>query len=143
MATQTSISNVAAINACDEITALLDESGGDRGKVRIYDGTQPFDVDTPVTSQVLLAELTLGFPAFSPAEDNTPGGLALSNPISDDTSANNSGTASWFRCVTKSGVAVMDGSVGVGDFDMSVDSVSITAGQTVQVIFIKYKVRET
>lgn len=144
MAKQPSISNLAAKNAVDEITALLDESGGDEGRVRIYDGAQPADVDTPITSQVLLADLQLSNPAFGAAVDNNPGGFALGNAISDDTSANASGTATWFRCVTKSGIAVIDGSVGLtSSFDMIVDNVTISAGQTVQIISFKYSMAET
>ena len=144
MAKQPSISNLAARNAVDEITVLLDEAGGDEGRIRIYDGTQPADVDTPITSQVLLAELQLSNPAFGAAVDNNPGALALGNAISDDTFANASGTASWFRCLTKSGIAVIDGSIGsTSSFDMIVDSLSIVVGQTVQVISFKYSMAET
>lgn len=143
MPKQPSISNLAARNACDEITALLDLGPTDRGFVRIYDGVQPASVDTPITTQNLLAELELSNPAFDAAQDGTPGGQALANTITDDSGANASGTATWFRCVNKAGTGVIDGSVGVADADMLVDSVDVVAGQTVQVVAFKYRVRET
>jgi len=142
MAKQPSISNAAAIAACDAITALIDEAGGDEGRIRIYSGAQPADVDTPITSQVLLADLQMNNPAFAAAFDTSPNATAVANTITDDTNADNSGNASFFRIVTKSGVAVIDGSVGIGDFDLTVDSITISAGQTVQMISAKYAVRE-
>lgn len=127
-----SISNLAARNACDEVTVLLDAGAG-AGKLRIYDGTQPADVDTAITSQILLAELTLSDPAFGAAGDGNPGGQAVAGTITDDSSANNTGTATWFRAVDSNGNAVIDGSAGVSSADLILDSVSITAGQTVKV----------
>jgi hypothetical protein len=72
MATATRISNAAAIAACDAIVDRVDLGGA--GKLRIYDGTQPADPDTAVSTQVLLAEITLANPAFNSATDANPGG---------------------------------------------------------------------
>lgn len=142
MATQPSISNLAARNACDEITALLDAGAGP-GKVRIYDGPQPADVDSPPdVSSAVLAELTLSDPAFGAAVDSGSDAVATGNPVTDDSSADESGTASWFRCVNSSGVAVLDGSVGTVDADMIVDSTTIAIGQRVQIVSFKYHHRE-
>lgn len=132
MAKKPSISNLAARNACDEIAALLDGGAGP-GKLRIYDGTQPADVDTAITTQNLLAELTLSDPAFGAAGDGNPGGEATAGTITDDSSADASGTATWFRAVDSNGTAVIDGSAGTSNADLILDSTSITAGQTVKV----------
>lgn len=132
MAKKPSISNLAAKNSCDEVTVLIDAGAG-AGKLRIYDGTQPVDVDTAITSQVLLAELTLSDPAFGAAGDGNPGGEATAGTITDDTSANATGTATWFRAVDSNGLPVVDGSAGTSSADLILDSVSITAGQTVKV----------
>ena len=138
-----SVSNAAAIAACNEIVDALDESGGDNARVRIYDGSIPADVDTAITTQNLLAELEMAWPAFGNAFDLVPGAVAIANTISPDQSANASGTASWFRCVTKSGIGVIQGTVGTTDADMIVDNVNFTAGQTVQVVSFKYTYPET
>lgn len=132
MAVATRISNDAAKAAADAITALLNAGAG-AGKLRIYDGTQPAGPDTAISDQTLLAELTLTDPAFGAAADASPGATATAASISDDTSANATGTASWFRAVDSDDNAVIDGSVGTSDADLILDSVSITAGQTVKV----------
>jgi len=132
MATNPTISNDAAKAACDAIVDLLDAGAG-AGKLQIYDGAQPANPDVAVTTQNKLAELTLDDPAFGAAADDDPGGKATANSITDDASADASGTAAWFRAVDSDGNAVIDGSVGTADADLVLDSVSITAGQTVKV----------
>jgi len=132
MATAPSISNVAALAACNAIVDLLDGGAG-AGLLRIYDGTQPANVDTAITSQVLLAELTCSDPAFGAAADAAPNATATASAITSDTSANATGTATWFRAVDSNGLGIIDGSVGTASADLILDSVSITAGQTVAV----------
>lgn len=126
------ISNAAAIAMLDALVDRLDAGSG-AGKIRIYDGTRPTDVDTAVGAQVLLAELTLSDPAFGAAADDTPGAIATADPITDDSAANATGTASWFRALDSNNVAIIDGNVGTSSADLILDSVSITAGQTVSV----------
>jgi hypothetical protein len=92
------------------------------GFLRIYDGTQPTDADTAITTQNLLAELTFGSTAFASAS----GGSATANAISDDTDANATGTASWFRCFKTDGTtAVMDGSVGTSGCNLNLNTTAI------------------
>jgi hypothetical protein len=133
MANSPRISNAAAIAACDAIVDLID---GDTppGLLRIYDGTQATDPDTAVAAQVLLAELTFSNPAFGNAADDTPGGIATASAITDDSSANATGTASWFRIVTGTAfTAVLDGSVGTSSVDLTLNTASITSGDIVSV----------
>ncbi len=131
MAFSTKISNVAALAACDAIVDLLDSSTAP-GTIGIYDGAQPTDVDTAITSQVKLAELTLSSTAFGGATDNAPGAKATANAITADTSADASGTATWFRAFDGGGTAVIDGSVGEsGSFDLIINDVTINVTQTV------------
>ena len=73
---------------------------GNGAKLRIYDGTRAASADTAVGAQVLLA-----------------------GSITQDSSANASGTATWFRLVDSAGTTtVMDGSVtatgGGGDLEL-------------------------
>ncbi len=132
MAAATRISNAAAIAACNAIVDLIDAGSG-AGKLRIYDGTQPAGPDVAVSDQTLLAELTLSDPAFGAAADANPGGRATADTITGDTSANATGTASWFRAVDSDGNAVIDGSVGTSDADLILVTTSIVAGQPVEV----------
>lgn len=132
MATNTKISNAAAKAACDAIVDLLDVGGG-TALLRIYDGTQPADPDTAVSTQTLLAELSLASPAFGAAADANPGGRATAGTITNDSSANATGTATWFRAISKGGLAVIDGTVGTSGCDLNLNSAAITTGAAVAV----------
>lgn len=100
------------------------------GYLRIYDGTKPTQGDTAITTQVLLAELTFGSPAFG----SPSGGTITANAITSDTSANASGTATWFRAFKSDGTtAVLDGTVGVSGCDLNLATDVIGAGAIVAV----------
>jgi hypothetical protein len=108
--------------AIDNVTGNLNS-----GFLRIYDGTQPTDADTAIGAQVLLAELTFGGTAFAAAS----AGSASANAITSDTSANATGTATWFRCTNSGGTAVFDGTVGTATSNLILNSVAISSGATV------------
>jgi len=141
MALATRITNAAAKAACDAIVDLCDVGGA--GKLRIYDGTQPTDADTAIGAQVKLAELTLGNPAFGAAADANPGGRATANAVTADSSADATGTATWFRVVNNAGTTLWDGSVGTSGADMNLNSVSITLGANVSISSWTFTVPET
>ena len=125
MANNPKRTNLAANTACDAMTALANS-----GLLRIYDGTQPATADTAITTQTLLAELTLNATAFGAAV----AGVATANAITSDASANASGTATWFRVVESNGTTVLwDGSVGTASADLILNSVAISAGAQVSV----------
>jgi hypothetical protein len=80
---------------------------GASGLLRIYDGTQPA---TGGTATTLLAELTCNA-TYAPAASSA---ILTANAITQDSSANASGTATWFRKVKSDGTThVMDGTVGI------------------------------
>jgi hypothetical protein len=111
--------------------AYLTALGGNAnsGYLRIYDGTQPANADTAITTQQLLAELTMSATAFTVAA-----GVATANAVTQDASANNTGTASWFRQVAANGTTVCwDGSVSTAGADCNLDSTSVTTGVPVSV----------
>jgi hypothetical protein len=121
--------NLAVNTGVDAITALLNS-----GKIQIYDGAQPATADTAIGSQVLLAELTFGATAFAAAV----AGVAAANAITQDSSANASGTASWFRAVKSDGTAVFDGSVGTASANLIVNTTAIVAGVPVACSSLTY-----
>lgn len=133
MALNTKISNAAAIASCNSTVDLID-GGATAGILIIYDGTQPVDVDTVVTTQVILAELLLSDPAFGAAVDGIGKVTATANAISDDVSANNTGTATWFRVYDSNGVAIIDGSVGIADADLILNSVNVIIHGLISII---------
>lgn len=97
----------------------------DGGTLKVYDGAQPATADIAVTTQTLLATCTFATPAFLAAV----AGVATAHAITQDASADASGTAAWFRVLTSAGAAVMDGTVGVGaGFDCNVVSTAVVAG---------------
>jgi hypothetical protein len=115
--------STAARNAMlDAITAAV----GSSGLVRIYDGTRPA---TGGTATTLLAELACSA-TFAPAAS---GGVLTANAFTQDSSANASGTATWFRVVTSGGTAVIDGNVGTSGSDLNLISTTIAATQPVSV----------
>ncbi|MEK9723534.1 MAG: hypothetical protein VW405_08620 [Rhodospirillaceae bacterium] len=123
-------SNAAVNAAADAVCPLLNN-----GYLRIYDGSQPATADTAVSTQTLLAELRWNGTAFGAAS----AGVATANAITSDTSADATGTASWFRALKSDGTtAVFDGSVGTSGADLNLNSVSITSGSAVSVTSFTY-----
>lgn len=106
----------------DEITA----AAGGSALLRIYDGTRPA---TGGTATTLLAELTCNA-TFAPSAS---GGVLTLNSITQDSSANATGTATWFRIVTSGGTFVLDGNVGTSGSDLNMTTTSIVATQPVSV----------
>jgi len=123
MALNTKLGN-AGVNATgDALAALLDG-----GYLRIYDGVQPASADDAVTTQVLLAELRFGTPAFGAAV----AGVITANAITKESNAPASGTAAWARLLQSDGVtAVMDEEVGTAGCNINLSAVLILAGAEV------------
>lgn len=113
--------------------AMLDAittAAGNGALLRIYDGTRPA---TGGTATNLLAELTCGTPFAAAAGTPTTGRLDLS-AITQDSSANAGGTATWFRIVKSDGTThVLDGNVGTSGSDLNLTTTAISAGQPVSV----------
>jgi hypothetical protein len=130
MALNPKLSNAGANAEADAVADLLDD-----GYLRIYDGTQPANADTAVGSQVLLAELRFANPAFGAAS----AGVATANAVTQDSSANNTGTASWFRALKSDGSTVMfDGSVGTSGCNLNLNTTSIVSGAPVSVTALTF-----
>lgn len=107
-----------------QIVAAIDAGAG-AGKLRLYNGTRPATGGTVTT---LLAELT-----FSDPCGTVTNGVLTFNSITSDASADNTGTATWFRIVDSTGAFVLDGTITVtgGGGDITMTSTSIQAGVTV------------
>jgi len=106
----------------DQITSAI----GASGLLRIYDGTRPASGGTATT---LLAQLALSATS-APAASS---GVLTFNAITQDSSADATGTATWFRVTTSGGTFVIDGSVGTSGSDLNMTTTSIVATQPVQV----------
>lgn len=110
--------------------AMLDSittGAGASALLRIYDGTRPA---TGGTATTLLAELTCNA-TFAPGASS---GVLTLNSITQDSSANATGTATWFRIVKSDGTTfVMDGNVGTSGSDLNLTTTAIVITQPVSV----------
>jgi len=97
------------------------DAGSTGGLLRIYNGSRPA---TGGTATTLLAELTF----TKPSAPNASSGVLTFSAIASDTSADNTGTATWCRIVDSTGAFVADGSVGTSGADYNLNTTSITAG---------------
>lgn len=123
-------SNAAASAEADAVCPQLNN-----GYLRIYDGTQAASADTAVGAQVLLAELRFGATAAGAATN----GVATFNALTKDSSANATGTATWFRALASNGTSVVfDGSVGTSGCDLNLNSTAIQSGAEVDVTSFSY-----
>lgn len=113
----------------DAITAAMDAGSG-AAKLRFYTGPRPA-TGAAITTETLLAELTFGNPAAGSASN----GVLTFNAITDDSSADATGTAAWARVLDSDNNFVMDLSVGAAGSgaDIELVSTSITSGQTVSI----------
>jgi len=82
------------------------------GNMRVCDSTQPTDCETAVVAQVDLADLGFGSTAFNAAS----GGSKAATAITQDSSANANGTATWATCQA---TGVSYGGSNLRVFDMS------------------------
>lgn len=111
-------------------TAMVDAittRAGNAALLRIYNGTRPA---TGGAATTLLAELTCGTP-FAAGASN---GVLTLGAITQDSSANASGTATWFRIVKADGTThVLDGDVGTSGSDLNLTTTTIVITQPVSV----------
>lgn len=98
------------------------------GKLRIYSGTRPTDADTALSGNTLLAELVMNATAFGASS----AGVITANAITSDSSADNTGTASFVRIVQSDGTtAWADLSVGTSGTEAIINTTSIVSGAQV------------
>jgi len=130
MAFEPKLSNAAANYAADALCAQANT-----GYIRIYDGAKAATADTAVGAQVLLAELRFGATAFAAAA----AGVATANAITQDSAANATGTASWFRVIKSDGTTTLfDGTVGTSGCDMNMATVSIVTNAIISISTMTY-----
>lgn len=107
----------------NQITSQISTSGF----LRIYSGTQPTNPDTALSGNTMLANLALSS-TFAPAAAS---GVLTANAISTETSADNTGTATFFSLLTSAAVRIIDGTVATSGGDMTINTTAISAGAAV------------
>lgn len=126
MANSPKRTNEAANAACDAMAALVN---GGTLKIYTVGSGVPATAATAISDQVLLATLTLNGTAFGAAV----AGVATANAITGDTSADATGTASFFRLLTSGGSSRFQGLCGTSASDLNLNTLSIVSGAQVDV----------
>jgi hypothetical protein len=104
MPKNTQLSNAVVNAQANALARLLDN-----GYLRIYASTQPANSDTSLSGQALLAELRFSATSAPTAVN----GVLTFNAVTSDSSADATGTATWFRALGSDGTSVvLDGTVG-------------------------------
>ena len=132
MANAPSITTAARNAAADAVVDLVDVGGA--GSLRIYSGTAPADANAALSGNTLLAQLTMSATAFGSASS----GVATAAAITQDSSADATGTATFFRVLSGGGTVVMQGEVGTSGSDLNLNSTAISAGAAVSVSSFTY-----
>lgn len=115
----------------DAVTATI----GSSPLLRIYNGTPPANVATALSGNTLLSELAMSATPFPAAS----GGVLTANSIANDSSADNTGTASFYRVYKSDGTtAEIQGAVGTSASDLNLNTTSIVAGGPVAVTSFTY-----
>ncbi len=89
------------------------------GFIRLYDGTRPVDGNTALSGNTLLAELVFGATSFVRTN-----GVLTANAITQDSSANATGTCTFARILQSDGTTVV--------MDLGVTTSTPTAGTELQ-----------
>jgi len=117
----------AARNAAsDAVVDLLD-----LGHLIIYDGTEPATPETGITTQNVLADITLPATAFGAAGATNPGEAEKAGTWT--VAATGTGTATFYRLTTSASGVIAQGSVGTSGEDLNLSATAITTGGDVTI----------
>ena len=112
----------------------LAEALGASPKLRIYSGTAPTNADAALSGNTQLAELVCAATPFSGFSTSGSNGRATFGAIATDSSADATGTATFFRILNNAGTTVIcQGGAGTSGLEMTLNTTSITAGSAVSV----------
>lgn len=144
-----SIANAQAIESCDAIADSCDlGSTNAQATLVIYDGTPPARVDAALSGNNVLSQHDMTTPggggAFGSAVDVPASNLAraTANAIADDTSADATGTATFFRILDRDNTPRLQGTAGTSGTSLILNSASISAGQRVEISSLTLDVAE-
>jgi hypothetical protein len=129
MASAIKIADALREDMADAIIALL----GSGALIDIYTGTKPAGPGTAITSQTKLGTLTCSatFGTYS-------AGVLTANTITQDSAADATGTAAWYRLKTSGGTALIDGEIGTSGSDLNLNTLSIVTGGPISISSFTY-----
>lgn len=132
MALQPYITQAAAVAMLQALGAVIDS--GTAAVINIYSGTAPANADAALAGNTLLASMQCAATAFLGITDTGTAARATFAAISPDTSADASGTATFWRLLHQAaGNAVLQGTVGTSNADLILNTTAITAGSQVSI----------
>lgn len=103
------------------------------GTIKIYTGTIPSNPETAVSGQTLLGTLTFSSTAFGSGTTAHPS-VVTANAITQDSSADATGTAAWARILASDGTTVLaDVDVGTSGATINLNTTSIVAGGPISI----------
>lgn len=108
-------------NGCNGVVDTIDQGSG-AGTLKHYTGAQPGSVGG--TYGTLLGTNTFSDPAFG----NAATGVATASAITNDSSADASGTAATFAILDSDANVLIDGTIGTSSSDLVMDNVTYVAG---------------
>jgi hypothetical protein len=112
----------------DKLVEKLDLGAGP-GTLKIYSGTQPANGDAALSGNTLLATLTFADPSAPAAS----AGVITFNVITEDSSADAIGTATFGRVQDSNGNNVFDGDVGTASALINLNRTDFVVGGPVRV----------
>ena len=135
------ISKALARALADAMNAQVSAGAGTPSLV-IYDGAEPADADTAITTQNELVEFVLPDPVFGAAADVAGGALVTANAVTEVDAAAD-GTATWFRIYDGDGNATHQGNVTdtAGNGNLKVSSTEVVAGIAVEIVSMTFRQR--
>lgn len=125
------VTNAVAVAMATAIETAID--AGTAAVVNLYSGTAPADADAALSGNTQLAQLVASA-VFGVVAASGNNGRITASAISPDSSADATGTATFFRILTQNaGTVCFQGTVGTATADLILNTTSITAGSTVSI----------
>src|SRR5262245_1301095 len=104
MATAPFVTQAVAQSELDAVETAF--NAGTAAVINGYSGTAPADADASLSGNTLLFQLTCSASVFTSKTDGAPGAVGTFASITQDSSADATGTLTFFRILTQSGGTV-------------------------------------
>jgi len=119
----------ATRNAMLDALRTAMDAGSGPATCKVYTASQPANANTAVSGQTLLATLTFSDPAGAGAAS----GVLTFSAITEDSSADDSGTAAWARIADSAGNTIFDCDVGTSSATLILNTTTVVAGGVVRI----------
>lgn len=100
------------------------DAGAGPGKLKVYAGSVPANADAALGGATLLGTLTFSDPSFGAPSSK----VMTANAITQDSAADATGTATFWRATDSSDNVVAQGTAGTSGTDLILNTASIVAG---------------